>query len=98
MSTIVIPEGYRSFLSLRQTEYAIKKVNPIAEDTTEEQEPEGISVGAIAGITVGGTIFVSLTVFSVVWFLIKKKTKSDLKALLKIFFKSRKTKNKINKT
>jgi len=31
MSNIVIPEGYRSFLTLRQTEYAIKKVKDFFE-------------------------------------------------------------------
>ena len=34
MPTVTIPEGYSSFLTLRQTEYAIKKVKDFFEKLT----------------------------------------------------------------
>lgn len=46
-----------------------------------EEEPKGLSGGAIAGIVVGGVAIVGIGGFSVVWFIIKKKSFADLLAI-----------------
>ncbi|MBO7178256.1 MAG: hypothetical protein J6V69_04075, partial [Clostridia bacterium] len=53
----------------------------------EEDQEEGLSGGAIAGIAVGATVgAVGLGVggFAIFWFVIKKKSMAELLALLKI--------------
>ena len=46
-----------------------------------KEEPKGLSGGAIAGIVVGGVAVVGIGGFSVVWFIIKKKSFADLIAI-----------------
>ncbi|MBQ8844830.1 MAG: leucine-rich repeat protein [Clostridia bacterium] len=44
---------------------------------------EGLSVGAIVGITLGSVFVLGIVVFVLVWFVIKKKTWSDFVAIFK---------------
>lgn len=64
-------------------EFAEKSENlpnsTIAEDTIDE----GLSVGAVAGITVGSVVVVEACAFSMFWFVIKKKRITDLAAIFK---------------
>ena len=46
-----------------------------------EEEPKGLSGGAIAGIVVGSVAVVGIGGFSVVWFIVKKKSFADLIAI-----------------
>lgn len=46
-----------------------------------KEEPKGLSGGAIAGIVVGGVAIVGIGGFSVVWFIVKKKSFTDLIAI-----------------
>ena len=49
----------------------------------EENEPKGLSGGAIAGIVVGSVSVAGIGGFSLFWFVIKKKKLSDLIQVLK---------------
>ena len=58
------------------------RANPPA-GTSNQQEDEGLSGGAIAGIAVGSAAAAGIGGFSVFWFVIKKKRFSDLIAVFK---------------
>lgn len=44
---------------------------------------EGLPVGAVVGIAVGGVTVVGVSVFSLIWFVIKKKKWAELLAVFK---------------
>ena len=52
-------------------------------DDTPEDENEGLSGGAIAGIAVASTVATGTGGFSLFWFVIKKKKFSDLVKIIK---------------
>ena len=53
------------------------------ENPETPDEPKGISGGAIAGIVVGSVAVAGIGGFSVVWFIVKKKSFADLIAIFK---------------
>ena len=50
---------------------------------SEQNEPKGLGTGAIVGITVGSIAVAGIGGFSLIWFVIKKKTLADLIAVFK---------------
>ena len=52
-----------------------------------KEEPKGLSGGAIAGIVVGSIAVAGIGGFSVVWFVVKKKSFADLIAIFKKRYK-----------
>ena len=48
-----------------------------------DKPKDGLSVGAIIGIVVGGVVVLGLGGFALVWFVIKKKTWAELVAIFK---------------
>ena len=59
------------------------KDQPTSDGSTKPQEPKGLSGGAIAGIVIGSVAVAGLGGFAVFWFVIKKKTFTDLLAIFK---------------
>ena len=48
-----------------------------------EEEPEGLSTGAIVGIVTGSTFVAALGGFAIFWFVVQKKSFADLLAVFK---------------
>ena len=52
------------------------------EQPTEEEPKKGLSGGAIAGIVVGSVVVVGAGGFSIFWFVVQKKSATEIKDVI----------------
>ncbi len=69
------------------TDLTIAKLTICEGEPGEESANNGLSDGAIAGITLGSVAVAEISGFSIFWFAIRKKSLSDLIAAIKGIFK-----------
>ena len=62
---------------------AVEIILTISVKGTEKGSNNGLPVGAIVGISIGSTVIASVGIFSLIWFVIKKKSLADLLAIFK---------------
>ena len=60
-----------------------KTITPTPTPTPTHNTTSGLSGGAVAGIVIGAALLASVAGFSIYWFVVKKKSFADLKAIFK---------------